>query len=207
MGNAQTHCVQLPNTFAFARGAAGLPVEHGDYVDFANEVLEGLGELVVEGWAALQGADATAMRALASRFESVGDDELRPGRLAGLLFGAPRRFVNDLAMQLRMRAAFVELRDAPGAPGRDLVRAFAEAADVWQTQHGYENSWWWPELDTALRRIGSAEIDAILGGTFDPFKAPPVEVPGTPMEQVAYQLRFTESFTPRLLAALKRAAE
>ncbi|MSR84315.1 MAG: hypothetical protein EXS58_15555, partial [Candidatus Latescibacteria bacterium] len=36
MGNAQTHCIQLPNTFAFARGAQGKPVGEADYVEFAE---------------------------------------------------------------------------------------------------------------------------------------------------------------------------
>ena len=36
VGNAQTHCVQLPNTFAFVRGAKGQPVSEADYVQFAN---------------------------------------------------------------------------------------------------------------------------------------------------------------------------
>ena len=30
MGNSQTHCVQLPNTFAFARGATGKPIGRED---------------------------------------------------------------------------------------------------------------------------------------------------------------------------------
>ena len=49
VGNADTHCVQLPNTFAFARGAKGQPVTEADYVDFADELITGQGQLIVEG--------------------------------------------------------------------------------------------------------------------------------------------------------------
>ena len=40
MGNAQTHCVQLPNIFAFARGAKGLAApEKSDYREFAEKLI------------------------------------------------------------------------------------------------------------------------------------------------------------------------
>ena len=47
MGNAQTHCVQLPNTFAFARGATGKPVTEADYVAFADDLIVGQGQTIV----------------------------------------------------------------------------------------------------------------------------------------------------------------
>src|SRR5207248_8029666 len=48
MGNAQTHCVQLPNTFAFARGAGpGQPPTEGDYLHFADELIPGQGERIL----------------------------------------------------------------------------------------------------------------------------------------------------------------
>ena len=56
MGNAQTHCLQLPNTFAFARGAAGLPLGDQDYVRFADELIPGQGELIVRAWRTLAGS-------------------------------------------------------------------------------------------------------------------------------------------------------
>jgi hypothetical protein len=55
MGNAQTHCLQLPNTFAFARGAAGLPLGEQDYVRFADDLIPGQGTLIVQAWRALAG--------------------------------------------------------------------------------------------------------------------------------------------------------
>src|SRR6185369_9999794 len=103
MGNAQTHCVQLPNTFAFARGASGLPAEEADYVEFAEALIPGQGGRIVEGWKALQGADTAAMRAVADALDAVLESSLHTGRLHGLLFGSPRRFLSDLVLQLRMR--------------------------------------------------------------------------------------------------------
>src|SRR5437773_1189541 len=110
MGNAQTHCVQLPNTFAFARGAQGLPVTEADYVAFAEELIPGLGAQIVEGWKTLHGTEPAAMRSAADGLDAVPDSSLQPGPLQGLLFGSPRRFLSDLAHMLRMRAAYVVVK-------------------------------------------------------------------------------------------------
>jgi hypothetical protein len=207
MGNAQTHCVQLPNTFAFARGAQGLPVTEADYIAFAEELIPGLGAQIVAGWSALVGADVSAMHQSADTLDAIPESAIQPGRLQGLLFGSPRRFLSDLSQMLRMRAAYVALRDAEGTPTKEQVRAFAETASAWQQQHGYENSWWWPDLDATLRKIGSPDVNAVLDTVFNPFAPPPPGTPGTPYEIVAEALRFAESFTPRLLTALNRAAQ
>ncbi len=207
MGNAQTHCVQLPNTFAFARGARGVPVTEADYVAFAEDLLPGLGKQIVEGWKTLQGNDPAAMRTAADALNAVPESSLRPGRLQGLLFGSPRRFLSDLAMQLQMRAAYGNLKAVEGTPPKELVRAFSDTASAWQAQHGYENSWWWPDLDTTLRKIGSPDVNAVLDSQFNPFVPPTPETPGTPFEIVANALRLAESFTPRLLSALRKAAQ
>src|SRR5579872_4958575 len=124
MGNAQTHCVQLPNTFAFARGSQGLPVSEEDYVSFAEGLLQGQGNRIVESWKALHGSDEAVMLAQADALDAVPDEALQPGPLNGLLFGSPRRFLSDLSLQLRMRAAYSALRAADGTPPKEAVRAF-----------------------------------------------------------------------------------
>ncbi|HSW45736.1 MAG TPA: hypothetical protein VLM89_09205 [Phycisphaerae bacterium] len=108
MGNAQTHCLQLPNTFAFARGAMGQSLTDADYVRFANDLLVGQGETIVESWQALAGKDTGRMQRLADAMESLPDAALKPGPLKGLLFGHPRRFITDLVVQLRLRAVLVQ---------------------------------------------------------------------------------------------------
>ncbi len=205
MGNAQTHCVQLPNTFAFARGAAGMPVDEDDYVAFAGDLLPGLGKLIVEGWAALSGDVAARMREAAASIRALEPGTHEPGPLEGLLFGDPDRFLTDLAMQLDMRAAYTDLKSADLPPTRERVAAFAEAASRWQARHGYENTWWWPDLDATLRRIGSPEVNAVLDTQMNPWETPE-QFETTAFDYVASCLRDAESFTPRLLQALRKAA-
>ncbi len=73
--------MQLPNTFAFARGGEGktLPSD-ADYVEFADQLIKGEGQLIVAGWKALSGTNSTTMRAAAEPLEAI-KGPLMPGTL------------------------------------------------------------------------------------------------------------------------------
>lgn len=198
MGNAQTHCVQLPNTFAFVRAAKGLATTRADYVRFADELIPGDGSLIVRAWESLTGKDAASMRQIASELEHIPAGALRGGPLKGLLFGDPHRFMQDLVMQLRLRAAAEDFYAASEANRnvKESLGRFIEAAEVWQRQSGYENNWNWPRLNQALRKLNSSEIDKVLSPTL---------TGATPFERVRESYSLTETYTPRLLAAMKAA--
>jgi hypothetical protein len=133
------------------------------------------------------------MRAAATTIEAIPQTGLRPGPLRGLLFGSASRFLNDLVLQLRMRAAAEELFLQP-VPSR--LAAFAEAAGAWQRKHGYENRWYWPALYDALAKFDAPEIRE----TIDPV----IHEKGFAKVQRHYYLR--ETMTPRMLAAMSSAA-
>ena len=214
VGNAQTHCVQLPNTFAFARGAEGkaLPSE-GDYVEFANQLIQGEGKLIVQSWRALAGSDPGTMRTMAVKLAALDHQKLIPGPLRGLLFGDPVRFITDIAMELRLRAAFDDFVDA-SARSRNIqpsFRAFVAAAETYEKRTGYPCLWNWPKLDVSLRRLGSPAIDKILDE-----KQFLTEIPAnqdTPYTLgSAYHNRYSdglmaiETSTPRLIEAMKETS-
>jgi hypothetical protein len=196
VGNAQTHCVQLPNTFAFARGATGRPLNENDYVEFAEELITGRGQLIVRAWQALAGDSPVAKRDMAEQLVALSKGDLPVGRLKGLLFGDPRRFAMDLVMQLRLKAAFDDLVVGTNSDRdvKTLLQKFVTAATVWQAQHGYQCAWSWPGLHETLRKLRSPAIDAVLD---EKGKG------RTPFERVQDQLRKTETFTPRLIAAMR----
>jgi len=200
MGNSQTHCVQLPNTFAFARGATGKPVTEADYVAFADDLIVGKGQAIVQAWKALAGEDPAAKRDMAEKLEVLSKRDLPTGHLKGLLLGDPRRFLTDLVMQLRLKAAFDDLVAVTesGREVRPALRSFATAAEVWQKQHGYECAWSWPKLAETLRKVKSPVIDAVLDKKGQG---------KTPSDRVADQLRSMETYTPRLIAAMKKTVE
>jgi hypothetical protein len=189
----------LPNTFAFARGATGKRLKENDYVEFAEDLLVGRGQLIVSAWQALAGDNPAAKRDMAEQLVSLSKGDLTTGRLKGLLFGSPRRFAMDLVMQLRLKAAFDDLVVAT-KNDRDVRSArqdFVTAARVWQGQHGYQCAWSWSGLHETLRKLKSPAIDAVLDEKGEG---------KTPFEQVEDQLRKTETFTPRLIAAMDSGA-
>ncbi|MDX9972058.1 MAG: hypothetical protein RBU21_03605 [FCB group bacterium] len=204
MGNAQTHCVQLPNTFAFARGAQGLPVADADYVRFADDLIPGQGALIVDAWKSIAGDGANA-NAIADALGALPADALKPGPLRGFLFGDVRRFVDDLILQLRLNAALYRFHEAAMAPATDRARAadaleaFVSAAEQWQGRHGYKNNWGWSNLDEALRKLNIPEINAALEnrnylGEGD-----------TPFERIQSGFYKVETYTPTLLKAMRNA--
>ncbi len=109
------------------------------------------------------------MRACATGLEQLPSGDVRPGPFKGLLFGSSRRFVNDLAMMLRVRAGFLALQAAVGASAnvREALGEFVTAVEVWQHQHGYENSMGWAGLDETLRKLNSPEVNAVLDNRFN----------------------------------------
>lgn len=207
MGNAQTHCVQLPNTFAFARGAQGLPAETKDYIDFANDLIPGQGKLIVESWQALQGEDVNKMNACAKQLSALKPASLKGGPLQGLLFGDPARFINDLVLQLKTVSTLYDLRAAVNADAKkDIVKkkfgAFISAADAWQGKHGYSNHWYWPVMQETLAKLKSKQLDATLATLTW------VSDEGdTPFDKVKNGLARLEDYTPRLIASMKKALE
>lgn len=205
MGNAQTHCVQLPNTFAFVRGALGRPVGEADYVAFADRLISGHGKLIVSSWKALAGTDSTEMRKYALQLRPTRQEKLQVGDLQGLLFGSPERFLNDLAFQLDLRAAFLDfVKDSTiSSHLKPSFARFVAAAEAWDDQQGYQGHWSWPGMYEALRRLHSPDIDKVLKVNICLFTCPEGAHPTGPKDVDTY-FAEQETFTPRLLAAMKK---
>ena len=205
MGNAQTHCVQLPNTFAFVRGALGKPVSESDFVVFADRLIRGRGQLIVASWKALAGTDAAAMRQQSLELRNAERERLELGDLQGLLFGSGQRFLNDLILQLDLRAAYQDfLQASTDETGVKLrLEKFVVAAQAWEDQHGYQNHWDWPGMYEALRRLHSPDINKVLQVNICLFTCSEGAHPTSSSDVNTY---FTEqeTFTPRLLSAIKK---
>jgi hypothetical protein len=202
MGNAQTHCVQLPNTFAFARGATDKPIGRKDFMRFAEDLIPDQGELIVQGWESIDSTNTAVMRALAERLEKLSGTRLKGGSLKGLLFNNPSRFVLDLAYMLRLKAAFLGYVAASesGQGVKPALGGFVEALSAWQKRTGYQNVWDWPKLAESLGRLQSPSVDKLVKrDVLNPVN----EQGATPFEKVANSLRHSETFTPDLIQALQ----
>ena len=81
MGNAQTHCVQLPNTFAFARGATGKTIARGGLCAVRRGADPGAGRVDRAGRGRASRREYTAaMRVRAERLEKLPAGSSRAGR-------------------------------------------------------------------------------------------------------------------------------
>lgn len=207
LGNSQTHCIQLPNAFLFARGAQQQPMpEHADYVEFANRLIPGHGDVIVSAWEAMNLVEADRIHAALAGIEPLLKIDLPKGDLEGLLFGDPQRFVNDLVLMLTARATFEEFHSVAmntagtKETGRRML-AFVNALEAWQDQHDYKNNLSWPRLEEALLIIDPDFYKPFLDQRS--YKGEGT----TPFEQLQNGFKTVETFTPRIIDAMRRSAE
>jgi hypothetical protein len=208
LGNAQTHVVQLPNTFAFSRGAKGLPLARVDYVKFADQLIVGQGETIVRAWEALQGDNADEMDRVTALLLAHITSKIQTGPLKGLLLGGPVRFVEDLILQLRAVAAmhrFAAVVNSQPLSNPEVLSsysAFVDAITAWQSRHNYGGNWRWPEMQEALRKLNQPKLNATLDTLT--IVSP---VGDTPFDRVKNGLADLESYTRRLIHAMQETRD
>lgn len=193
MGNAQSHVLQLPNTYAFAHFARGGTLETLDLPHFAEGVVPGAGTSLAAAWQTIGGTDWQQMRDMAACLDAVTLPAFRPGPYSGLLFGDYTRLFTDLALQLRFRAAMLALAAAIRDETDTVapLRALHDSWEAWWQRTRYCDCFNGPvrELfDTLLPALQHPEIDAVIAEFHDP--------------RISQQARQT--VLPRLFAAMKR---
>jgi len=166
MGNAQTHCLQLPHTYLFAHLAQGGSVETADLEQFAGELLPDCAGAIARAWSMLETGDADAQQALAGALEDEARREQRTGRLRGLLFGNPTRFLTDLAMNLRVRARLTELGQAieGGSGVAGAIGAFLRDFRPYQERLGFEDAYGGPlytGLNEQVLKLEDPKLNAV----------------------------------------------
>jgi hypothetical protein len=168
MGNAQTHCLQLPHTYLFAHLAQGGSLESADLERFAGSLLPDCASLVAQGWSLLETGDPDRQQSLADQVERQAAQEQRTGSLRGLLFGDPARFLTDLALNLRVRARLTELGSAIASRSgiKPAVQAFLRDFRPYQQRLGFQDAYGGPlytALNEPLKALGDPGLDRALG--------------------------------------------
>jgi hypothetical protein len=137
MGNAQSHCLQMPHTCFFRHFAAGGGREDIDLAGFADDVLPGHGAGLSAAWMALGGEDCTALENAAA--ELATHPPAAGGKYIGLYLGQPDRLVDDLAAQIKLKIAILKLRDrlAGDACFAAELQEMVKALAAWAQRHGY----------------------------------------------------------------------
>lgn len=196
MGNAQSHVLQLPNTFAFARGAHHQPVSDADLGKFAEDLIPGQGAQILAAWKAIAGTDAAAAEAAVAPLKQLDLKALKAGPLKGLIFSDPQRYVEDLILQLQVRSTLQHFLAASREqkPLLEPLGQFVEAVEAWQLRHGYPNRWKWEELEAELKKVDHAGLKAALADNVESY---------SDFTGVKTGYFREETATPRLLRALK----
>ncbi|HOF89468.1 MAG TPA: hypothetical protein PLZ36_15410, partial [Armatimonadota bacterium] len=170
LGNGQTHVAQLPHTYLFAHFAGGGTRRNADLPSFADGLIPGCGPLLAAAWEALGGDDPARMRAAAGRL-AILHRASTPGPLAGLLFGDPERYLEDLVLQLTFLADLYEFNRTVELPA--LARLHASWS-AWQARTGFADAFFGPVRDLAepplraLRHPAIAETFAAWDNWRDP---------------------------------------
>ena len=195
MANAQTHCLQLPHTYAFAHAASGGTVETLDLEAFAGRLLPSSASQIAAGWEQLEGGDAGRQRNLAGELRQLAGGRPETGDLAGLLVGDPARFLTDLADNLDLRAAGAVLRAAADTADdtRAAVGEMLRVLGPYQERTGFVDAYGGPMvslLNDPLARLGDPGLDAVLRD-FTDWRRPAVR----------------NGIVPRLLVAMRDYSE
>jgi hypothetical protein len=167
MGNAQTHCVQLPNTFLFAHFARGGDADTADLRHFGEQLVPGLGITFVEAWRAMGDRDAHRARVAADMLAERLLRRLDGGELAGMMFVAPDRYVEDTVLQLRFHADIQACVDSmeDGHVDPAALRAVAWSWRRWWGRHRFSDAYGGPvaeRLHPVLRSLHDPSLDAAL---------------------------------------------
>ena len=167
MANAQTHVLQLPNSYLFAHYAGGGCRETADLPGFADRIFPGCGGKIAGAWEAIAGGDAEAQRSAAEGIRTEVGKEHATGKSSGLLLGDADRFLIDLAMNLDVRAGLAHLVEAVAADGyvRQALRALLKDLRPYQERVGFVDAYGGPlaaGLNEPLAELGDPGINAIL---------------------------------------------
>ncbi len=166
LGNAQTHCLQLPHLYLFAHFARGGTEDSIAISELGDNLLQGHGGMLAQAWQAIAGNDPQAQRSLAATVRRQIGRSHRLGPCSGLLFGDADRFLGDLAGNLLVRAALIELGFAltAGQEPRPALRQFLECFGDWQRRTGFVDAYGgtlYRLLNEPLARLGDDQVDRV----------------------------------------------
>jgi hypothetical protein len=209
--NAQTHCLQLPGTFAFAQGARGLSLADKDYLRFADDLIPGQGQRILAAWQALGGMERERLVHSAAALAPLVKAKLESGPLKGLLLGDANRFVMDLYTMLRLKTACMDFMKAAerNQPLSQPLAEFVSWLDRWHTVTGYDGWWCWratgdvegADINRSLLKLNSRRLaDFFSGPLLDYLK----NGPGKPVDRYDARYYRNETETLRLVRILKQ---
>ena len=152
MGNAQSHCLQLPHTYLFKHFANGGIKSQIDLRKFAEIIAPGCGILLSKAWETFAGDDLMRMGTISAGLAAISSEsKIRRGALAGLCFGDMHRLITDLRMEIQLKIEILRLKkaietgsDIPGETGvlPALFKNMLVKLTQWHDCHGYNDRYY-----------------------------------------------------------------
>ena len=140
MGNAQSHCLQLPHTYLFQQMATGATLESVDLQAFGEGVMPGWGHVLARAWKALGGADWRVLVPVADALAEIPPEvQLPRGKWAGLCFGQVDRLVEDLKALVALKTQVLRLREELAQAGEidSVLKSLLPPFENWAKRHGF----------------------------------------------------------------------
>ncbi len=166
LANSQTHCMQLPGAFLFAHFAQGGSMATADLEQFASHVIPDCAAIVARGWSLLETDSGADLRAASRAVRAEAGKPLRMGKASGLLFGDADRFLIDLADNLEIRAALVDLRAVIYEHGdaKRAIRTLLATLMPYQARVGFVDAYYGPlraDLNEQVALLNDPTLTAI----------------------------------------------
>jgi len=175
LGNSQTHCVQIPHAYVFSHIARGGSLDDLDPAVFGERLIPGHGEGLAQAWRAMsiETDDPAVPRSAIEPIQGLlHAPNIATGDLEGLFFGSPRRYLEDLALQLGLWSEILTLKHAGKSPERlrRALRSVVDALVAWNARHGfrdrYDDVYYYghahPIFRDAFAALGTPEAEAVL---------------------------------------------
>lgn len=145
LGNAQSHCLQLPHTWFFKQFAQGNSPDKLDLTEFAEKILPQNGKALAQAWEALASDDLGVLKQAMKTLNSLaGQETFQIGPLSGLYFNQLPRLVEDLRRQIAVQMAIHKLHDCLGKPAEfpNAMNALIQALQSWAERNGFKDRYY-----------------------------------------------------------------
>ena len=150
MGNAQSHCLQLPHTYLFRHIACGGTKGVTRLQEFAEDVLPGFGDGLAKAWTAMGVEDIGALESAATVLARIPFEATQSqGRFSGLCFGKVDRLVHDLKAQIDVKIALLRMKEQidRGANLNGTLKNVVQSLQTWWKRHGFADRYYGPFKD------------------------------------------------------------
>lgn len=147
MGNAQSHCLQLPHTYLFKHFAEGGAKSQINLRKFAEGIAPGCGNLLSRAWEASSSEDLELLETVSTGLRAIHKDlRIKKGTYAGLCFGNISRLIYDLGTQISLKTTILRLKNTleEGESIKESLPDMIKQLKCWYEIHGFSDRYYGP---------------------------------------------------------------